>query len=203
MFSLFAPKRRPSVSDEELVGRVPPGQKVTTRWPVHHAGVVPEFDEEEWTLGFFGLVSEEKVLSWQEFNLLPRTRTISDVHCVTGWSRLDNEWEGVLSRELLQHVDVLPEAKHVLVHGEHGYSANMPLEVLLDDAVIFATGHNGRELTPGHGYPVRLVVPGLYFWKSVKWVRGIEFLEKDQRGFWESRGYHNEADPWKEQRYRA
>ncbi len=198
MFNLFGDRK-----DEKSDGddRVPPGQSETKKWPVLHAGSIPQFDQETWDFRLFGLVDKEKAFTWQEFLALPRVKVKSDIHCVTGWSKLDNEWEGVAASEVLKHVDVSPDAQHVVVHAEQGYTANMPLDVFHDEDVLFALKHNGEELTPEHGYPVRLVVPKLYFWKSAKWVRGLEFLAEDRRGFWEVRGYHNEADPWKEQRY--
>ncbi len=182
--------------------RVPPGQFVTDRWPVLHAGTVPRIDLDKWTFRIFGLVEAEKTLTYPEFMSLPKSVVKSDIHCVTTWSRLDNTWEGVLFKDVMRLVKVKPEARFVMVHAEEGWTTNVPLEDLLYDDVIFAYKHDGVDLTPSHGWPLRLVVPHLYFWKSAKWVRGIEFMIEDKPGFWEERGYHLYADPWLEQRYR-
>lgn len=182
--------------------RVPPGQFVTDRWPVLHAGTVPRIDLDTWTFRILGLVEEEKTLTYPEFMSLKQTVVKSDIHCVTTWSRLDNTWEGVLFRDVMNLVKVKPEARYVMIHAEEGWTTNVPLEDLLYDNVLFAHKHDGIGLTPSHGWPLRLVVPHLYFWKSAKWVRGIEFMAEDKPGFWEERGYHLYADPWLEQRYR-
>ncbi|GAX91585.1 sulfite oxidase-like oxidoreductase [Effusibacillus lacus] len=182
--------------------RVPPGQTLTDRWPVLHAGTVPRVNLDAWTFRIFGLVDEEKILTYREFMSLPQTRVQSDIHCVTTWSRLDNTWDGVLFKDVMNLVKVKSEAKFVMVHAEEGWTTNLPLEDLLYDNVLFAHKHDGVDLTPNHGWPLRLVVPHLYFWKSAKWVRGIEFMAEDRPGFWEERGYHLYADPWLEQRYR-
>ncbi|MCL6625122.1 sulfite oxidase-like oxidoreductase [Alicyclobacillus shizuokensis] len=182
--------------------RLPPGQFLTEKWPVLHAGSVPTVDLQTWDFRIFGLVRAPKRLTWHEFRGLPVTTSTSDIHCVTQWSRYDNHWEGVSFRDVMDLVDVDAAAKYVLVHGEQGYTANLPLEDLLREGVLFAYRHDGRDLTPEHGWPLRLVVPHLYFWKSVKWVRGIEFLWEDVPGFWEQYGYHLYGDPWQEQRFR-
>ncbi len=185
-------------------GRLPPGQALTEKFPVLHYGPVPHYpDLSRWDLRVFGLVKEEKRLTWEEFNRLPKVRIVADIHCVTRWSKLDTVWEGVRFRDFLAHagVEPLPEARYVMIHAEYGYTTNLPLEVLMDDDVLLATHYDGKPLTPEHGYPLRLVVPKRYFWKSAKWVRGIEFMAEDRPGFWEQAGYHNEGDPWKEQRY--
>jgi DMSO/TMAO reductase YedYZ molybdopterin-dependent catalytic subunit len=182
--------------------RVPPGQYLTEKWPVLHAGTVPRIDLETWNFRIFGLVDEEKVLNWAQFMSLPKYESTSDIHCVTTWSRLDNRWDGVSFRDVMSLVQVKPEAKFVVIHAEEGWTTNLPLTDLLMNDVLFAHSHNGEALTPNHGWPLRLVVPQLYFWKSAKWVRGIEFVEEDLPGFWEERGYHLYADPWLEQRYR-
>jgi DMSO/TMAO reductase YedYZ molybdopterin-dependent catalytic subunit len=140
-------------------------------------------------------------LRWDEFNQLPTTQVTSDFHCVTRWSRFDNLWSGVGFRTILDLVKLKPRTAFVLVHAEHGYTANVPLPDLDHENVLFATHHDGQPLTPDHGYPLRLIVPHLYGWKSAKWVRGIEFLERDAAGFWERNGYHMHGDPWKEQRF--
>ncbi len=182
-------------------GRVPPGQYLTERFPVLHYGSVPRFDRETWDFRIWGLVEEEKRWTFDQFRSLPSTSIVADIHCVTRWSKLDTRWEGVGTRELLSHVQLKPEARFVLVHAEQGFTANLPLEDFLREENLFAWRYDGEELTPEHGWPLRLVVPSLYFWKSAKWVRGIELLVEDQPGFWESYGYHNRGDPWKEERF--
>ena len=181
--------------------RLPPGQAATLKWPVLHYGSVPKFDPATWDFRIFGLVAEPVRLTWAEFGKLPLTTTTSDFHCVTRWSRFDNRWEGVAFRDVLGLVRLQPRAAYVLVHAEQGYTANVPLMDLDRDNVLFATHHDGQPLPPEHGYPLRLIVPHLYGWKSVKWVRGIEFLDNDQAGFWERNGYHMRGDPWNEQRF--
>ncbi|MBI3002531.1 MAG: sulfite oxidase-like oxidoreductase [candidate division NC10 bacterium] len=181
--------------------RVPPNQRVTRDWPVLHAGRIPRFSEAAWDFRVLGLVAVPLRFTWPEFQALPRVQVVSDVHCVTGWSRLDNRWEGVAARDLLDRAGVKPEARFVIVHAEEGYTTNLPLEVLRDPDVLFADAHDGRPLAPEHGFPLRLVVPKRYFWKSAKWVRGMELVARDQPGFWEVRGYNNNADPWREERY--
>jgi DMSO/TMAO reductase YedYZ molybdopterin-dependent catalytic subunit len=181
--------------------RLPPGQSLTLKWPVLHYGSVPRFDPETWDLRVYGAVEAPLTLSWAEFNALPRFQRISDFHCVTRWSRFNNTWDGVALRELLQRIRPKPEAAYVLVHAEQGFTANIPLADLDREEVLLATHHDGQPLTPEHGYPLRLIVPHLYAWKSVKWVRGLEFLDRDAPGFWEQNGYHMYGDPWKEQRF--
>lgn len=181
--------------------RIPPGQVVTSKFPVLHVGPIPTFDPQKWGFRLFGLVEEEVVFSYQEFMNLPKVEIVSDFHCVTRWSRLNNLWEGVTFQEVMKHIRPKPEARYVMVHCDGGYSANLPLQALLDDDVLFAYRHDGRDLTPEHGWPLRLVVPKRYAWKSAKWVRGLEFREEDRPGYWEAHGYHNDGDPWKEERY--
>jgi DMSO/TMAO reductase YedYZ molybdopterin-dependent catalytic subunit len=182
-------------------GRLPPGQALTLKWPVLHYGSVPRFDPRTWNFRIAGLVEKPMQLSWEEFTRLPQKEVVADMHCVTRWSRFDNRWEGVPVAEVMKLVTLKPEARHVLVHGEQGFTANLPLEDFLLPTSLFAFQHDGQPLTPDHGYPVRLVVPHLYAWKSVKWARGLEFLERDAPGFWEENGYHIYGDPWKEQRF--
>lgn len=182
-------------------GRVPPGQRVTQKFPVLHYGSIPKFDPDTWDLRVFGLVEQPLTLSYTELLALPATRIVADIHCVTGWSKLDTVWEGVLFKDLMNLVKCKPEAKFVLVHCEQGFTTSAPLEVLMDEDVLVAYRYDDAPLTPEHGYPLRLVVPKRYLWKSAKWVRGLEFMPQDRLGFWESRGYHNNADPWKEERY--
>lgn len=187
--------------DVERAIRVPAGQRLTEKFPVLHYGGVPKIDVSKWTFRIWGLVEKERKLSYEEFLALPGVKVFSDVHCVTGWSKLDNTWEGVSTQIIKGLVRILPEAKFVIVHGAGGFTTNLTLDDFFESDVIFAVKHNGEPLTPEHGYPLRLVVPRLYFWKSAKWVEGVEFTAKDRRGFWETRGYHNHGDPWKEERY--
>ena len=187
--------------------RLPPRQVLTRKWPVLHAGEVPDFDPATWDLTVFPIPLVDRIhrFTWNEFLALPRGRVFADMHCVTRWSKLDNLWEGIPTRELLNHVSVSPKAKFVMVHCEYGFSTNLPIEDFFADDCLFALRHDGADLSPDHGYPVRLVVPRLYAWKSAKWVRGIEFLEADRPGFWESGehgGYHMRGDPWTEERFR-
>jgi DMSO/TMAO reductase YedYZ molybdopterin-dependent catalytic subunit len=181
--------------------RLPPGQVLTEKWPVLHYGSVPRVDPATWELRVYGLVEHETRWSYQDFLKLPRVQVRSDIHCVTRWSRYDNLWEGVAVRELLARVVPKPEARFAVVHAEQGFTTNLPLGELDQDDVLLANKHDGQDLTPEHGWPVRLVVPRRYFWKSAKWVRGIELVAADRPGFWEQNGYHNDADPWREQRF--
>lgn len=182
-------------------GRLPPGQSLTLKWPVLYYGSVPTFDPQTWDLRFYGLVDSPLKLNWKEFNELSKVERTSDFHCVTRWSRFDNRWQGVAFRELLGRARPKSSAAYVLVHAEQGYTANIPLPDLDREEVILATHHDGEPLSADHGFPLRLIVPHLYAWKSVKWVRGFEFLDHDQAGFWEQNGYHMYGDPWKEQRF--
>ena len=183
--------------------RVPPGQRVTTKWPVLHAGTVPDVDLATWDFRVFGLVEEPARWTWEEFMALPKSHIVRDIHCVTRWSRLEMDFEGVPFREVMKHVSPRTEAKFVMVHAEQGFTTNLPLEDLLADDVIFAHRAYGEDLTPEHGWPLRMVVPHLYFWKSAKWVRGLEFRLEDSPGFWEENGYHMRGDPWLEERLRT
>jgi DMSO/TMAO reductase YedYZ molybdopterin-dependent catalytic subunit len=187
--------------DTERADRIPPGQSRTVKWPVLHAGEVPKVDLASWDLRFYGLVDQPVRFSWDELRALPAQRVFADMHCVTTWSLLDNVWEGVLVREVMTRVGLRPEARFVLVHAEEGWTTNLPLEDFLGEDCLFAWAHNGEQLDPDHGAPLRLVVPRLYAWKSAKWVRGIEFLARDTPGFWERNGYHMRGDPWREERY--
>jgi DMSO/TMAO reductase YedYZ molybdopterin-dependent catalytic subunit len=182
-------------------GRLPPGQSLTLKWPVLHYGSVPRFDPERWDFRVYGAVDAPVRWTWSEFNALPKVKRHSDFHCVTRWSRFDNDWEGVAFREVLERVKLKAGARYVLVHAEQGFTANVPLADLDREEVLLATHHDGQPLSPDHGYPLRLIVPHLYAWKSVKWVRGIEFLHQDAPGFWEQNGYHMYGDPWREQRF--
>jgi DMSO/TMAO reductase YedYZ molybdopterin-dependent catalytic subunit len=180
---------------------VPPGQYRTDKWPVLHYGSVPRVDLATWTFRIFGLVDEPAELSWDQFRALPSVTITTDIHCVTAWSRLAVSFEGVLAKTVLDLAKVRPEAKFVMAHAEAGFEANVPLQYLLRDDAVFAWKADGEDLTPDHGWPLRLVIPPLYFWKSAKWIRGIEFMAKDRAGFWERNGYHMRGDPWTEERY--
>jgi DMSO/TMAO reductase YedYZ molybdopterin-dependent catalytic subunit len=208
--SKLAPAEHATAGDDDIIAseppehaveRVPPGQRVVRGWPVLHEGSIPRFDESSWSFTVKGACAETVTLGYAELQDLGPLEMRSDFHCVTGWSKLDNHWRGVRTKELLERALPNADATHVLVHAEQDYTANVPLEVLQENESMLAWGHNGRQLAPKHGWPLRLVVPPLYGWKSVKWVRGFELLTADQRGFWEIRGYHNRADPWLEERY--
>ncbi len=181
--------------------RVPPGQFVTEKFPVLHYGPVPKVDLAKWDFRLFGLVESPVRFTWEEFRALPATQITCDIHCVTRWSKLDTTWEGVRFKDLVSHVKIRPEATHVMAHCEYGFTTNLALDVLMDDDVLLAWGYDGKPLEPEHGYPLRLLVPKRYFWKSAKWVRGLEFMAGDRPGFWEQNGYHMEGDYWKEQRF--
>jgi DMSO/TMAO reductase YedYZ molybdopterin-dependent catalytic subunit len=187
--------------DTERKDRVPPGQRVTEKWPTLHEGAVPDIIISQWVFAISGLVGRERELDYKEFMSLPRVKVFSDIHCVTGWSKLDNLWEGVSTSVIRELVRILPEAEFVMVHSAGGFTTNLSLIDFFQPDVLFAIKHDNEPLTPEHGYPVRLVVPRLYFWKSAKWVVGVEFMAEDSPGFWESHGYHNHGDPWKEERY--
>ena len=202
MFDLF--KRRYDTTPEGTHGRVPPGQYVTEKFPVLHYGDVPHYTnlEETWDLRVWGNIAEPKRFSFAEFRALPTIQVTMDIHCVTRWSKFDTTWEGVQFKEFLKHIPELDSsAAFVIAHAEHNFTANVPLEFLMEDDAMLAYKYDGKELTPEHGYPLRLLVPKKYFWKSAKWLRGLEFLPHDKLGFWERYGYNNNADPWKEERY--
>ena len=194
-------ERKELEREKRTQGKLPPGQSLTMKWPVLHYGSVPRFDPERWDFQAYGAIEAPLRLNWREFQTLPKVKVTSDFHCVTRWSRFDNAWEGVAFREILGRVQLKPGAAFVLVHAEQGFTANVPLPDLDRDNVLFATHHDGQPLTLDHGYPLRLIVPHLYAWKSVKWVRGIEFLDHDVPGFWEQNGYHMYGDPFKEERF--
>lgn len=181
--------------------RVPPGQSVTAKWPVLHYGGIPSADLKSWDFRIVGLVENPIRLTYEEFMELPRKKVHCDIHCVTRWSKLDNTFEGVPFSELHRLANPKPTARFVMMHAENNFTTNLPIEDLMGDEVIFADKHDGEPLTPEHGWPLRLVVPHLYFWKSAKWVRGLEFMASDRPGFWEQYGYHMRGDPQKEERY--
>lgn len=202
--------------DEERVkkeGRLPPGQSLTNRFPVLHYGPIPTFNPSTWDLRVWGSEVEEEVRwSWDEFNKLPKQKLNMDIHCVTRWSKFDTEWEGVSLKTLIDEgfIKLKSNARYVIQHAEYGFTVNLPLEVALQDNFLLATHFEGQPLTPDHGYPLRCVIGHIngrdeledpYFWKGAKWLRGLEFKDQDQLGFWEQAGYHNRANVWKEQRF--
>jgi DMSO/TMAO reductase YedYZ molybdopterin-dependent catalytic subunit len=182
--------------------RLPPGQHLTDKWPVLHAGSVPEYrDLSTWTFRVFGEVEEPLELSWEQFGELPRATNVQDIHCVTRWSKFDTSFEGVHWRELAKLARPKQSSRFAIALAEGGFTANVPLSFLEREEALLATHGDGEVLAPEHGYPLRLVIPGKYFWKSAKWLRGIELSAVDKPGFWERYGYHNDADPWAEERY--
>jgi DMSO/TMAO reductase YedYZ molybdopterin-dependent catalytic subunit len=187
--------------DTTREGRIPPGQAETKKWPVLHYGKVPKVDLAHWNFRIFGRVEKEWQCNWEQFRALPWLDVQCDIHCVTRWSRLNNVFSGPSTRGVLEMAGAKPDAKYVLVHCEQGFTTNLPLAEFLGEDCLFAIEHDGKPLEPDHGWPVRLVVPRLYFWKSAKWVRGIELMEKDEAGFWEQNGYHMHGDPWNEERH--
>jgi DMSO/TMAO reductase YedYZ molybdopterin-dependent catalytic subunit len=212
MMEIMKGNRREAERRMREKGRLPPGQSLTQKFPVLHYGPVPSFDPQNWDLRVFGAVEKEVRWTWEEFQKLPRTSVKMDIHCVTRWSKFDTEWEGVSLREMIDKglITPKPSAKFLMQHCEYGFTVNLPLEVALGENFLLATHFNGEPLTPDHGYPLRGVVGQIagrndlktpYFWKSGKWLRGLEFMEADRLGFWEQAGYHNEGDVWKEQRF--
>jgi len=195
-------KRVKNLPETRAGERVPPGQFLSKELPVLQYGSVPIYASlDDWDLRVFGLVEEPLRFTWDELMQLPRKTQTVDVHCVTRWSKLDTTWTGIPWREFVKLIQVKPAATHVMAHCEHGFTANIGLDVLDDDDTMLAFMYAGELLTPEHGYPLRLLVPKKYFWKSAKWLRGIEFMAGDKPGFWESNGYHMEGDPWKEERF--
>ena len=193
--------RRGEERQMQEAGRLPPGQALTQKFPVLHYGPVAQIDVSTWTLSVFGEVEREMRWNWDEFRQIPTTTITTDIHCVTGWSKFDTAWEGPLFRDFVGLFGVRPSAKYVIAHAAHGFTANLPLEAMLEDNVLLAWKYNGDHLAPEHGYPVRTVVPQRYFWKSAKWLLKLEFSPIDKPGFWEQAGYHNDGDPWKEERF--
>lgn len=181
--------------------RIPPGQSRTRKWPVLHYGSVPEVNLATWRFEVRGLVEHPMLIGYDELTSLPRGETLCDIHCVTRWSKLDNRFEGIPVQRIIERCRPKPEATHVLVHALPDFTTNLPLPDLDRPENLLAWKHDGENLTPEHGWPLRLVVPHLYFWKSAKWVTGFEFLRGDAPGFWEQNGYHMRGDPWEEERY--
>jgi DMSO/TMAO reductase YedYZ molybdopterin-dependent catalytic subunit len=200
--TLFRTKAEQKLIEKGLdPARLPPGQYLTEKWPVLHAGTVPETDLATWDFRVFGEVEHEVTLSYDELRALPTTELSLDIHCVTRWSRFDTSFKGVHWRELAKLVRPKPTAHFVLAHAEQGFTSNIPLEALQAEDALIAWEADGEPLTPDHGWPLRLVIGSRYFWKSAKWLRGLELLAADQPGFWERYGYHNDADYRKEERY--
>jgi len=191
------PKR---VSDN-MEGRVPPGQYLTTKFPVLTYGDTPRIELKDWRLRVWGMVENPIELNWEQFRALPTKEIICDLHCVTRWSQLNMRWEGVAFSEIAKAVKPKPEAKFVMEHSFGGYTTNMSLDELYDDGVLLAFNYGGQSLSVDHGGPMRMLVPKLYLWKSAKWLRGLEFMENDKAGFWEMYGYHMHGDPWTEERF--
>jgi DMSO/TMAO reductase YedYZ molybdopterin-dependent catalytic subunit len=183
--------------------RLPPGQYLTEKWPVLHAGSVPDYasDLEGWDFRVWGQVESPVTLTWAQLSELPTVTVTQDIHCVTRWSRFDATFTGVAWSAIRELVEPKQSAHHAIAHAEQGFTANVPATALELEGAMLATHADGEPLTPEHGWPLRLIVPGRYFWKSAKWLRGIELTATDQPGFWERYGYHNDADPWQEQRY--
>jgi len=199
---LFRSKAEQKVRDAGYdPARLPPGQYLTEKWPVLHAGEVPDVDLATWTFEVSGEVEEPVSLTFEQLTQLPATDVTTDIHCVTRWSRFDAQFKGVRWRELEKLVRPKPSARFAIAHAEHGFTANVPLAALEDEHALVVYEADGAPLTPDHGYPVRLFIPTKYFWKSAKWLRGIELSAVDKPGFWERYGYHNDADYWREERY--
>jgi DMSO/TMAO reductase YedYZ molybdopterin-dependent catalytic subunit len=212
MFNFEGPDRRKEEERLHNANRLPPGQALTLKFPVLHYGPVPSFNPATWDFRVWGEVEKEVRWSWDEFNQLPRTKVTIDLHCVTRWSKADTDWEGVSVRTLVDQgfIKIKPAAHFVMQHAEYGFTVNLPLEVVLQENFLLATHFNGQPIEPDHGYPLRGVVgaiPGRgdlqtpYLWKGAKWLRGLEFMSRDRRGFWEQAGYSNSADVWKEERF--
>jgi DMSO/TMAO reductase YedYZ molybdopterin-dependent catalytic subunit len=204
--------RKQLENEVKAMNRLPPGQSLTNKFPVLHYGPTPRTDLNTWDFRVFGLVEEEKVWNWEEFNKLPRTQIQMDLHCVTRWSKFDTNWEGVSVKTLIDEgfIKPKPEAEFVVQHCEYGYTTNTPLELILQDNFLLATHYEGEPIPLEHGYPLRGLIgtfadrseaKSAYLWKGGKWLRGLEFRATDKLGFWENAGYHNEADPWREQRF--
>jgi DMSO/TMAO reductase YedYZ molybdopterin-dependent catalytic subunit len=193
----FRGRRQPG----ELTGRIPPGQYFERGFPVLSAGPTPHTPLDRWDFSILGKVEQPKRWSWDELQALSQEQVTADIHCVTKWSKLDTHWQGVSVQTLLEQVTYPESAKYVIALCDGGYTTNLPLADVLGGKAWIVYAYEGKPIPPEHGGPARLLVPHLYFWKSAKWVRGLQLVEQDQPGFWESLGYHNHGDPWKEQRY--
>jgi DMSO/TMAO reductase YedYZ molybdopterin-dependent catalytic subunit len=181
--------------------RLPPGQHLTNDWPILDLGLSPQISRDRWRLDVYGAVAQPLFWDFAQFTAQPQAQFISDIHCVTTWSRYDNQWDGLATRDLLDACQPHPQARFVVLHSHDGYTTNLAIEDFAAEDALLAHAWSGAPLTQEHGGPVRLVVPQLYFWKSAKWIQSIEFLDADAPGYWEVRGYHNRGDPWQEQRY--
>ena len=199
---MFRSKAEQKVADAGYdPARLPPGQYLTEKWPVLHAGSVPETDLATWDFRVFGEVENPITQTWEQLLELPASEITIDIHCVTRWSRFDTTFRGVPWATIKERIGQRPSARYAIAHAEQGFTANLPLEAIEDENALIAYEADGEPLTPDHGGPVRLMVPSRYFWKSAKWLTGLELLDHDEPGFWERYGYHNDADYWKEQRY--
>lgn len=206
-----SPTRPLIISPDTLRGggsadaRTPPGQTLTKKWPVLHYGSVPQVDPATWQLKVWGLCENPYTLNWEQFNALPQVDVRCDIHCVTHWSRLDNVFTGVSTKRLIEMARPKPEAKFVMQHAagspNNDWTTNVPLDEFTEEDCIIATLHDGKPFSPEHGYPIRGIVPRLYFWKGAKWITGLELRATDAPGFWEVNGYHMHGDPWKEERF--
>jgi len=185
----------------DKAGRIPPGQYLTDGFPVLSAGPTPQIGLDRWAFTIEGLVAAPITWSWEQFTALPSRDWTVDISCVTKWTKLDTAWHGVSLDDLLAAVEVDPRARFVTAHSYGGYTTNLPLTDVLNNQAFVAWQYDDAPLEPAHGGPARLVVPHLYFWKSAKWVRGLRLMAEDEPGFWESLGYHNRGDPWREERY--
>jgi len=183
------------------MGRIPPGQVETHKFPVLSYGATPRVDKAAWRFKVWGLVEAEREWDWDAFLALGEKSQVCDIHCVTRWSKLDTRWSGVPFADVMRQIQPKPGADHVMIHCHGGYTTNMALGELLDEDVMFAHTYEGEPLDPEHGGPMRLLVPKLYLWKSAKWVRGLEFMDRNRPGFWETYGYHLHGDPWTEERF--
>lgn len=212
MFNKILTPRKQREEEVRAMHRLPPGQSLTDKFPVLHYGSVPHTNLATWNFRVFGEVAEKKLWNWEEFNQLPRTELMLDLHCVTRWSKFDTLWEGVSVKTLVEMGMIQPKAtaKFVIQHCEQGYTTNTPIDLLLSDSMLMATHYDGKPLDADHGWPLRMVIgvntahrdeKTAYLWKGGKWLRGLEFSATDQPGFWERNGYHNDADPWREERY--
>jgi DMSO/TMAO reductase YedYZ molybdopterin-dependent catalytic subunit len=198
----FLSRKRGDLAEQGIdPNRVPPGQYLTDRFPVLHAGVTPRIKLDIWDFQVDGLVEDPVTWSYDEIRAMPAVTRTVDIHCVTKWSKLDTVWEGVSVAEIMSRIKLKPGVTHVLISAEQGFTANIPLSDFMAEENMLAYRYDGLDLEPDHGWPLRLLVPHLYFWKSVKWVRGLQFLDHDTPGFWERNGYHMYGDPWREQRY--
>jgi DMSO/TMAO reductase YedYZ molybdopterin-dependent catalytic subunit len=204
--------RRNQEDEMRKAGRLPPGQSLTQKFPVLHYGPVPSFNPAGWDFRVWGEVEQPRQWTWDEFNQLPRTSVKMDIHCVTKWSKFDTLWEGVSVRTLVENgfIQPKPSARYVMQHAEFGFTANLPLDVVLAENFLMATHLDGQPISPDHGYPLRGIIGARvgmsdaevpYFWKGAKWLRGLEFMTNDRLGFWEQAGYHNHADVWNEERF--